>query len=197
MLSLFKTNPYIGIYLVTIRNSRMNSIETSKLIKGLIVNDKGSYDYLYSNYSLKLYGIALHITQRKELAEDVLQETFIKIFNKIESFSDKKGTLFTWMLNICRNGAIDKIRFGKERKQVSLDLLEIDISDDSNPEIKLANAELWGLLDKLDTDQKEILKLSYYYGYTHSEISEKRNIPFGTVKSKIRIAIRELRKLYP
>lgn len=175
----------------------MNLTETSKLINGLIVKDKKSYDYLYNNYSSNLYGIALHITQRKELAEDVLQETFIKVFKKIESFSDKKGTLFTWMLNICRNGAIDKIRYGKERKQVSLDLLEIDISDDFNLEIKLANDELWSLLDNLDSSQKEILKLFYYYGYTHREISEKLNLPFGTVKSKIRIAIRELRKLYP
>lgn len=139
----------------------------------------------------------MHITHKEETAEDVLQETFVKIFTKIEHYSVQKGTLFTWMLNICRNGAIDKIRYGKERKNVSLDLLEIDICEDSNPGIKLANSELWSLLDNLGPDIKEVLKLSYYYGYSHSEIADILNIPFGTVKSKIRIGIRELRKLYP
>lgn len=163
----------------------------------MILKDKESYDYLYQNYSAKLYGIALHITQREEIAEDVLQETFIKVYTKVANYSEKKGTLFTWMLNICRNGAIDKIRYGKESRKISFDSLDIDISSDTNPEIKLANDELWKMLEQLDNDQKEILKLSYYYGYLHSEIAEKLNIPFGTVKSKIRIGIRELRNLYP
>lgn len=161
------------------------------------MKDKESNDYLYHNYSSKLYGIALHITQCEEIAEDVLQETFMKVYSKVANYSDEKGTLFTWMLNICRNSAIDKIRYGKESRKLSIDSLEIDVSTETNPEIKVANKELWNMLNKLDEEHKEILKLSYYYGYTHSEIAEKLDIPFGTVKSKIRIGIRELRKLYP
>ncbi len=167
------------------------------LIKGLKAKDRNCYNNLYKNYSPKLYGIALHITQKTDIAEDVLQETFIKVFKHVNRFDDSKGTFFTWMLNICRNAAIDKIRYGKESKKIQFDSLNVDIVSETNPEIELANAELWRCLDSLENDHKEILKLSYYYGYSHSEIAKKLNMPFGSVKSKIRIAIRELRKIYP
>lgn len=171
--------------------------DTSQLVEGLIRNDRKSYDELYGNYSSKLYGIALHITQKQDIAEDVLQETFIKIYNNVHRFDGSKGTFFSWILNICRNGAIDKIRYGKESRKIQFDSLNVIISTDTNPEIKRANEELWEVLDKLDDEHKEILKLSYYYGFTHPEIAEKLNLPLGSVKSKIRIALRELRKIYP
>lgn len=101
------------------------------------------------------------------------------------------------MLNICRNGAIDKIRYGKESKKIQFDSLNVDIISETNPEIEFVNADLWNCLDRLDKDHKEILKLSYYYGYSHTEIAEKLDMPLGSVKSRIRIAIRELRKIYP
>lgn len=139
----------------------------------------------------------MHITQKSDIAEDVLQETFVKVFKYVHKFDDSKGTFFTWMLNICRNGAIDKIRYGKESKKIQFDSLNVDMVYETNPEVKLADSELWSVLDQLAPDHKEILKLSYYYGYSHSEIAKKLDMPFGSVKSKIRIAIRELRKIYP
>ncbi|MCB0701757.1 MAG: RNA polymerase sigma factor [Candidatus Kapaibacterium sp.] len=173
------------------------NLETSELIEGLINKDRMAYDYLYDNYSSKLYGIALHITQKRDIAEDVLQETFIKVYKHIDKYDETRGTFFTWMLNICRNGAIDKIRYGKESRKIQYDSLLVDIATNENPEVERANAELWEVLNKLENEHKEILKLSYYYGYAHGEISEKLGIPLGTVKSKIRIALRELRKIYP
>lgn len=91
------------------------NLETSELIEGLINKDRMAYDYLYDNYSSKLYGIALHITQKRDIAEDVLQETYIKVYKHIDKYDETRGTFFTWMLNICRNGAIDKIRYGKRK----------------------------------------------------------------------------------
>lgn len=173
------------------------NLETSELIEGLINKDRMAYDYLYDNYSSKLYGIALHITQKRDIAEDVLQETFIKVYKHIDKYDETRGTFFTWMLNICRNGAIDKIRYGKESRKIQYDSLLVDIATNENPEVERANAELWEVLNKLENEHKEILKLSYYYGYAHGEISERLGIPLGTVKSKIRIALRELRKIYP
>lgn len=175
----------------------MQLTETQNLIEGLKNKERKSYDMLYKNYSSILYGIALRITKRQETAEDVLQETFVKIYNNILKYDSTKGTLFTWMLNICRNTSIDKIRYGKESVHIEFDLLKLNLNTGTNPEIELANAELWELLEKLDEDHKVVLKLSYYYGYSHKDIAAKLNMPFGTVKSKIRIAIRELRKIYP
>ena len=176
---------------------QIKTLDTTELVQGLINKDRKAYDYLYDNYSSKLYGIALHITQKQDIAEDVLQETFIKVYKHIDKYDESRGTFFTWMLNICRNGAIDQIRYGKESRKIQFDSLLVDIATDKNPEVKRANSELWEVLDKLEDDHKEILKLSYYYGYAHGEISEKLNLPLGTVKSKIRIALRELRKIYP
>lgn len=175
----------------------MQKVETPDLVQGLINKDRKSFDILYHNYSSALYGVALRITRINEVAEDVLQESFVKVYKNIHKYDSSRGTLFTWMLNICRNSAIDKIRYGRKVKNVPFDSLDLDISTETNPEIELANSELWTLLDKLDDEHKEVLKLSYYFGYSHKEISEILEIPFGTVKSKIRIAIRELRKIYP
>ena len=164
---------------------------------GLKNQDRKSYDYLYDHNSSKLYGIALHITQKKDIAEDVLQETFIKVYKNIDKYDESKGNFLTWVMNICRNGAIDKIRYGQESRKIQFDNLNVNIATETDPELQRANQELWEVLEKLDDDHTEILKLSYYYGYSHAEISEKLDIPLGTVKSKIRIALRELRKIYP
>ncbi len=169
---------------------------TNQLIIGLKNSDEKSFVYLYKNYSTKLFGVALSITHNTEIAEDVLQETFLKVFTNIERYDRTKGTFFTWMLNICRNGSIDKIRYGSDRIIISFDTIEFDESSKTDPHIDLVNKELWRLLKSLSTDHKQVLELSYYYGYSHRQISKKLNIPFGTVKSKIRIAVRELRKIY-
>lgn len=172
-------------------------LDNNDLVQGLIRQDRKSYDYLYDQYSPKLYGIALHITQKKDIAEDVLQETFIKVYKNINKYDESKGNFLTWVLNICRNGAIDKIRYGQESRKIQFDSLNVNMTTGTDPEMKLADSELWAVLEELDDEHKEILKLSYYYGYSHTEIAEKLNMPLGSVKSKIRIALRELRKIYP
>jgi len=167
------------------------------IVEGLKAKDRATYNYLYDNYSDKLFGIALNITQKKDIAEDVLQESFVKVYKNIGRFNPDRGSLFTWMLNITRNGAIDKIRYGQESRKIQFDTLNVNMDTETNPEIKRANQELWETLNELDDDHKEVLKLSYYYGFSHSDISEKLDMPLGSVKSKIRIALRELRKIYP
>jgi len=100
------------------------------------------------------------------------------------------------MLNICRNGSIDKMRYGKDRVIVDYDTLNITECSKTNPHIELVNKELWRSVKCLNKDLRKVIRLSYYYGFSHREISDKLNMPFGSVKSKIRIAIRELRKIY-
>jgi len=196
------------------------------LISGLITKDKKSYDTLYLNYSPVLYGRGMRQLKGKDkvriidivddyrMLENRNGKTVLKkgkkanylykqgaerleIYKNIKNFDTSKGTLFTWMLNICRNASIDKIRYKKESSTIPIDSMIHNMGTGTNPEIEMANSEIWATLEKLTDEHKELLKLSYYYGYSHSEISKILDMPFGTVKSKIRIAIRELRKIYP
>src|SRR6188508_2589331 len=84
-------------------------------VESLRARDEKALSLLYDKYSAALFGVALKIVKREELAEDVLQETFIKIWTAFSQYDSSKGRLFTWMLNICRNQAIDKIRSGSYR----------------------------------------------------------------------------------
>ena len=155
--------------------------------------------YLYDNYSSALNGIILKIVKREEIAEEVLQDAFLKFWDKISDYNKEKGKLFTWMLNITRNLAIDKIRSKDFRKSgktddisVNVSISDRDYSDRNNPE----NIGIKDLLDKLPEDQKQLIDLMYFQGYSQSEISEEFNIPLGTVKTRVRSAMQKLRGLF-
>ena len=151
---------------------------------------------LYDRYSEVLYGIALKIVQSEEIASDVLQESFVKIWQNGPKYESKKGTLFTWMLNITRNTAIDKTRSSafKSRKKIQdLDNSVYNnkqLSEELNPE----HIGLREIVEKLDEKYRNVIDLLYFQGFTQQEVMEELDIPLGTVKSRARIAIRELRK---
>lgn len=150
-------------------------------------------------YSSSLYGIIYRVVQHQELAEDILQETFIKIWHSFTSFDPEKGRLFTWMVNIARNLSIDKIRskdFRNNSKNQDLENTVNSIDEQRNTAI---NPEILGvkdLVDKLKPDQKTILDLIYFRGYTHVEAADELGIPLGTVKTRLRMGIITLRKYF-
>ncbi len=170
-----------------------------ELIEALRQRKKAGYEALYSMYSAALYGIIFRIVQVEESAEDVLQETFIKIWNSFPSYDPSKGRLFTWIMNIARNMSIDKVR-SKEYKNSSKNqdiennVNEIDI--DNNTTYKPEHLGIKELINNLKPEQKKIVDLVYFRGYTHSEVSEEMGIPLGTVKTRLRTGIMELRKFF-
>ncbi len=159
--------------------------------------DQSAFAYLYDNYSGALFGIISKMIENKEQAEDVLQEAFIKIWNNFSAYDSAKGRLFTWMLNITRNLTIDTIRSKDYKKQSKIRNSEnsVDnISDNTNA----ASFDALGVrkhLTLLKNDQKQIIDLAYFEGLTQDEISKQLAIPLGTVKTKMRTAILELRKV--
>ena len=159
-------------------------------------NEK-AYTYLYDNYSGALYGIIHSIIADTETANDVLQEVFINIWTKIESYDPAKGRLFTWMLNIARNAAIDKIRSKGFRDSLKNQPLteNVDISMSSASYPTITDVGLRKVIGKLKEEQRMLLDLSYFRGYTHEEIAKATNIPLGTVKTRIRSALIQLRTL--
>lgn len=174
-------------------------ISEAELIRLLSEKDKLGIDYLYNNYSASLYGVIFRIVKSETLAEEVLHDCFLRVWDKINDYDAKKGKLFTWMVNIARNLAIDKTR-SKEFKTIakSEDIqLNVSIKDDHYSETnKPEHIGVHALLDILNPEQKRLLDLMYFQGYTQSEISEQFGIPLGTVKTRVRMAIIKLRKLF-
>ena len=158
--------------------------------------DSRAFSYLYDNYSGSLYTIITQIVKDVELASDVLQEVFVNIWKRIESYDPDKGRLFTWMLNIARNASIDMLRsksFQNSQKNLSM-------SDNSNPgtggstKLNIDTIGFRRVLERLKKEQRVLIDLAYFKGYTHEEIAEIEDIPLGTVKTRIRNALIQLRE---
>ena len=161
--------------------------------------DKNGADALYDMYSSSLYGVIYRIIQHEEIAEDVLQETFVKIWNSCASYDAVKGRLFTWMVNIARNLAIDKTRSKDYRNHSKTEDIENIVFSVDKGYTTSINPETLGLKDlvnKLKPEQKIILDLVYFRGFTHAEAAEELNVPLGTVKTRLRNAIITLRKVF-
>lgn len=158
-------------------------------------NDK-AFSYLYDNYSGALFGIVNGIIPDKEVANDVLQNVFVNIWRKIESYDASKGRLFTWMLNIARNAAIDEIRSkGFQNTQKNLSMTEGMEIPGAVTGPAVDDVGLKRVLTKLKGELRVLVDMSYFQGFTHEEISKALDMPLGTVKTRIRSALIQLRTM--
>ena len=167
------------------------------LIFALQQQDQSAFSYLYDNYSAALFGLINKMVEDKELAEDILQEAFVKIWNNFSNYDNMKGRLFTWMINLTRNLTIDTLRSKGYKKQSKIRSDENSVnnlSDSSNAAEKFDAMGVRNKLSLLKPDQKQIIDLAYFGGFTQDEISKRLSIPLGTVKTRMRTAILELRK---
>lgn len=168
-----------------------------ELIVALKQRDEQGYKYLYDNYSGALYSIIKQIIDDTELASDVLQEVFINIWRKIESYDPVKGRLFTWMLNIARNASIDTLRSKSYQNSQKNQELPDNVHSDTTRHTTQLNVDNIGLkkvLEKLKAEHRVLVELAYFKGFTHEEIAEIEGIPLGTVKTRIRNALLQLRE---
>lgn len=156
-------------------------------------------EVLYDQYGATLFGIILKIVQSKEAAEDVLQEAFTKIWLHSTSYSAQKGSLFTWMLNIARNAAIDKIRSAGYQKRGRVTDLDSAVGAEANhPQAEMAidHIGVAQVVDGLDEKYRTLIELIYFQGFTQEEATKALGLPLGTVKSRLRLALRELRRIF-
>lgn len=173
------------------------TLSEEELILGLSRREKVAIEALYDMYSAALFGVISRIVTDEAIAEDVLQETFIKIWNSFSGYSAERGRLFTWMINIARNMAIDKIRSKDFRNQSKNQEIENNVTFIDEQRNTVYKPELLGLKDLVETlrpEQKLILDLIYFKGYTHVEAADELGIPLGTIKTRLRMAIQQLRK---
>ena len=168
----------------------------AELLAGLQSHDEQAFSYLYDRYSKALFSIILQIIPQQEIAEDVLQEVFLKIWQNIRSYDETKGRLYTWMLNIARNQAIDRTR-SKEfnNRNKTTELSEIVYTERQSVNAGIDDVGLKKTIGNLPDENRKLLELAYFQGYTQEEISKILNIPLGTVKTRIRATIIQLRKI--
>lgn len=165
----------------------------------VLLNEQSNdaFNYLYDHYSGALFTIINQIVPDKDTAADVLQEVFVNIWKKINTYDSAKGRLFTWMLNIARNAAIDKIRSkgyrDNQRNQAIIESEDGGMGMSSNPVVN--DVGLKKVLTTLNEEYRKLIDLSYFQGFTHEEIAKMLGIPLGTVKTRIRTAISQLRTM--
>jgi RNA polymerase sigma factor (sigma-70 family) len=168
-----------------------------ELVVMLNQQSSDAFNYLYENYSGALYTIINQIVPDKDTASDVMQEVFVNIWKKINTYDASKGRLFTWMLNIARNAAIDKVRSkGYRDSMKNQPIMESENSGlamSSNPSVN--DVGLKKVLTRLNEEYRKLIDLSYFQGFTHEEISKMLGIPLGTVKTRIRTALSQLKTM--
>jgi len=173
-------------------------MDITKLVEKFQKKDVRAFEELYTMYNESMHGVIYSIVKNKEIAEEVLQDVFIKAWNNAESYTSKKGRFFTWLLNIARNAAIDKTRskqFKENNKNLNssifVDILESHDKLDTKLDISYVKKALQKLKDKCIS----IIELLYFKGYTQKEVSEELEMPIGTVKTNNKKCISELRNL--
>jgi RNA polymerase sigma-70 factor (ECF subfamily) len=173
-------------------------VTQEKIISGLRRRDKAALSYLYDHYADALLGVITRIVQDRDLAEELLQDAFMRYWEKIEQFDEGKGRLFTWMMRIARNLALDSLRSKEVKQQLKSDSItdNVHILDKKKHTETAVNAiGLEEVLNELPDEQRFVVIQMYFKGYTQSEVADEFNIPLGTVKTRLRSAMLKLRKI--
>ena len=171
----------------------------AELLQKTANGDQLAFKQLYEQAAPKLMSLCVRLMKTEALAEDVLQEGFIKIWDKADTYTPGKGKAMTWMSTVIRNKGLDKLRSLKTKPsetEIEYEGIEFASGDLKPDDLQDMSQDIQGLmacLNKLKPDQKECILLSYYYGHTHQELAEKLDKPLGTIKAWIRRGLEDLR----
>jgi RNA polymerase sigma-70 factor, ECF subfamily len=177
----------------------VNADKHKELITALLLGDIAAFAPIYKDYSPMVYGLILRIVKDDKEAENLLQEVFIKVWNKIDSYDPRKGSFATWVINITRNTAIDftKTTYYKQKaKNQNEDFLVLKENDHPVIYQKTDTIGLKKLVEHLSPSNRQIIEMMYYEGFTQQEIADHLKTPIGTIKTRSRMAIKELRAHY-
>jgi len=161
--------------------------------------DRHAFNHLYRQYSGALYGVILKVISDEQTAQDVLQDVFVKIWNNVTQYDSGRGRLYTWMLNIARNAAIDKLRSKGEIMKSKIQTGEHivnNLEQNIKTEQPTDTIGLRKMVGGLRSEYATIVELAYFKGYTTEEISKALGIPSGTVKTRMRSAMGQLREIF-
>lgn len=176
-----------------------DSYNEKELVTALKKHDNNAYRYLYMNYRGSLFNAILQVIPDKETASDVLQEVFVTIWKNMDKYDPGKGRLFTWLLKLTRNAAINKTRSKIYKSQQKNEDIANYVNNIEQKTAHVQEVNQIGLrkqVHQLKVEYKNVLELSYYQGFTQEEVAKALNLPLGTVKTRIRNALIELRKQF-
>ena len=167
-----------------------------ELLRRLKLHEEQAYSFLYDHYSKALFIIIKQIITQQEVAEDILQETFVKVWQNIHTYDGSRGRLYTWMLSIARNLSIDRTRSKEFNKQSKTGTLQENVYTSApTEESRVTDVGLKKVLNSIPEENARLIDLAYFKGYTQEEIAKILVMPVGTVKTRMRSAIANLRKL--
>lgn len=173
----------------------ISSIE--KDIVSLLKNgDKKAITLLYQNYADALFGVIKKVITDDDTAQDVLQETFVKIWRYSKKYDSGKAKLFTWLYRIAYNTAIDKIRSLKNKTEKEVQMETSSVYKVSFGELNQDVLDIKKHLNSIEEKYQIVINALFFEGMTQQEASDELDIPLGTIKSRLKIGLRELRKIY-
>lgn len=165
-------------------------------IANLKANDSVAFEHLYDKYSGAMFNIILRIVQSNEVAEDVLQDSFLKIWKNIDSYDESKSTIFTWMLSVCRNTALDALRKASVRPNIQTDTDNVFVANKQSTQINTDSVGVKNSLKYLTPEQSSVIQAIYFNGLTHEEAAKALDIPLGTVKTRVRNGLITLKNVF-
>jgi RNA polymerase sigma-70 factor (ECF subfamily) len=158
--------------------------------------DKKAITLLYENYADSLYGVIQKVISDEDVAQDVLQETFVKIWRYAKKYDSSKAKLFTWLYRIAYNTAIDKVRSLKNKTNKEVQMETSAVYKITTNQLNDEVLDIKKHLNTLDKKYQIVINALFFEGMTQQEASDELDIPLGTIKSRLKIGLRELKKIY-
>jgi RNA polymerase sigma-70 factor, ECF subfamily len=169
--------------------------EDVALMQKIAAGDDQALLEVYDLYSPLVYAIAFHVLRNAHAAEDISQEIFLQLWRDPAAYNPQRGRLRTWITIIARHRAIDHLRRQQKESQLPDGVLAIDRLGGRQFDHSLDLRKVRAICKRLPASQREVLELAYFGGFTHSEIVARTGEPLGTVKSRIRLALQNLRRI--
>jgi RNA polymerase sigma-70 factor (ECF subfamily) len=166
-------------------------------------NEEWAMEALYDRYGRYAYSLAYHIVRDTTIAEDIVQDAFLAIWRKATSYQERQGSVRGWLQAIVHHRAIDRVRAAAHR-----DHQWTPLPTEGEQDLPSTQPEVWEeawlkerselvrkVLAQLPPEQRQVIELAYFGGYTHAEMAERWNIPLGTVKGRMRLGLRKMKSL--
>jgi RNA polymerase sigma-70 factor, ECF subfamily len=171
-------------------------VADAALVARLRSGDQAAMTELYDRYSSLVYSVALRVLADTGQAEDVLQEVFLQLWRNPGAFNAARGRLAPWLAVIARHKAIDQLRGRREQTDIEDVVLATDARLDEAADRNRASERVRGVLAGMPAEQRKALEMAFFQGLTHTEIAQQNGDPLGTVKTRIRSGLQQLRKAF-